>query len=159
MKPFVLDPSMTTMAGIFYPSGHIFATFPNEACVRNAVAALEAAGHLGDTAHADPETILEQIVRTLGSADAPLPSVGADGDMVRRIADQAGSGHHGLLIKVEKKDSVETIVSAIKSAGASAALYYRTFIIEDLIAPPKPTDGPQSVTVGTRAASPDPGDT
>ena len=151
MKPFVLDSTMTSMGGVFYPTGHVFALFPDEDCVRQAAAALDAAGHQGDIAYASPEIILQEIVHTLGTADAPLPSVGAEGDMVRRIADLAGKGHHGLLMAVTDRDSTESLVDAITPAGAVAALYYRTFIIEDLI--PQPAgEGLQSVVVGTHAA-------
>jgi len=91
-------------------------------------------------------------VHTLGTADAPLPSVGAEGDMVRRIADLAGTGHHGVLIEMNDKDTTtDTLVATIGPEGAVAAFYYRTFIIEDLIS--EPADGPlQSVVVGTHAA-------
>lgn len=151
MKPLVLDSSMTNMGGVFYPTGHVFALFPDEDCVRQAAAALQTAGHRGDTAYASPDVILQEIVRTLGTADAPLPSVGAEGDMVRRIADLAGKGHHGMLITMADKDTTDTLVDAITPEGAVTAFYYRTFIIEDLI--PQPVDdGPQSVLVGTHAA-------
>lgn len=155
MKPLILDSSMTNMGGTFYPTGHVFALFPDEDCVRQASAALQAAGHAGDAAYASPEFIMQEIVRTLGTADAPLPSVGAEGDIVRRIADLAGSGHHGMLVKMNDKDDADTLVAAITPEGAVAAFYYRTFIIEDLITPPTPEDK-QSVVVGTRAASPAP---
>lgn len=155
MKPLILDSSMTNMGGTFYPTGHVFALFADEDCVRQAASALQAAGHAGDAAYASPEVIMQEIVRTLGTADAPLPSVGAEGDIVRRIADLAGSGHHGMLVKMADKDSADAIVSAIAPEGAVAAFYYRTFIIEDLITPPEPEDK-QSVVVGTHAASPSP---
>lgn len=151
VKTLVLDSSMTNMSGTFYPTGHVFALFPDEDGARQAAKALESAGHKGETAYASPETILEDIVHTLGSADAPLPSVGAEGDMVRRIADLAAKGHHGMLISMADKDTSEALVDAITPHGAVTAFYYRTFIIEDLI--PQPVDGgPQSVVVGTHAA-------
>ena len=154
MKPLVLDSSMTNMGGTFYPTGHVFALFPDEDCVRQAATALQAAGHQGDTAYASPDVIMQEIVRTLGTADAPMPSVGAEGDMVRRIADLAGKGYHGLLIAMADKDHTDTLVDAIAPEGAVTAFYYRTFIIEDLIS--QPVDGsPQSVVVGTHAAEGD----
>jgi len=154
MKPLVLDSTMTNMGGTFYPTGHVFALFPDEDCVRQAAAALQAAGHAGELAYASPEVILQEIVHTLGTADAPLPSVGAEGDMVRRIADLAGSGHHGLLVKMGDKDSAEALAATIASAGAVSAFYYRTFIIEDLITPAVADERAQSVVVGTHAAAP-----
>ncbi|MDD2177449.1 hypothetical protein OIN59_08375 [Acidovorax sp. D2M1] len=153
MKPLVLDSTMTNLGGVFYPTGHVFALFPDEDCVRQAAAALQAVGHQGETAYASPEAILQEIVHTLGTADAPLPSVGAEGDMVRRIADLAGKGHHGLLIAMADKDDADTLVAAIAPEGAVTAFYYRTFVIEDLISQPA-DDSPQSVVVGTHAAAP-----
>ena len=150
MKPFVLDSSMTNMGGIFYPTGQVFALFPDEDCSRQAALALQAASHQGDIAYASPEVILQEIVHTLGTADAPLPSVGAEGDMVRRIADLAGTGHHGVLIRMADKDAPERVVAAIAPEGAAAAFYYRTFIIEDLV-PQAPEQESQSVVVGTHA--------
>ena len=151
MKPLILDSSMTNMSGVFYPTGHVFALFPDEDCARQAAAALHSARHQGELAHASPEFILQEIVRTLGGTDIPLPSVGAEGDMVRRIADLAGTGHHGLLIAMADKDEADNVVNAIAPEGAVTAFYYRTFIIEDLISQPA-SAGPQSVVVGTHAA-------
>lgn len=151
MKPLVLDSTMTNMGGVFYPTGHVFALFPDEDCVRQAASALQAAGHKGSTAYASPEVIMEEIVRTLGTADAPMPSVGAEGDMVRRIADLAGTGYHGMLVEMAGKDKADAVVEAIAPAGAAAAFHYRTFIIEDLISQ-MPPQGTQSVVAGTHAA-------
>ncbi len=151
MKPLVLDSTMTNMGGVFYPTGHVFALFPDEDCVRQAASALQAAGHKGSTAYASPEVIMEEIVRTLGTADAPMPSVGAEGDMVRRIADLAGTGYHGMLVEMAGKDKADAVVDAIAPAGAAAAFHYRTFIIEDLISQ-VPPQGTQSVVAGTHAA-------
>ena len=153
MKPLLIDSSMTNMSGTFYPTGHVFALFPDEDCVRQAATRLLSAGHTSDTAYASPEVILQDVVRTLGSADAPLPSVGAEGDMVRRIADLASKGHHGLLISVADSDEIDTVTAAITPEGAVAAFYYRTFIIEELVTPPPLVDeSAQSVVVGTHAA-------
>lgn len=152
MKPLILDSTMTSMGGVFYPTGHVFALFHDEDGVRQAADTMRAAGYSSETAYASPEVIMQEIVHTLGSADAPLPSVGAEGDMVRRISDLAGSGHHGMLVKISDKHDVDRLVSLITPAGAVTAFYYRTFIIEDLITPP--TDDPmQSVVVGTHAAA------
>lgn len=150
MKPLVLDARMTSMRGIFYPRGHVFALFPDEPSVQRAVHALHAVGHAGDSAHAPPETLLRDVAHTLSSvADAPLPSVGAEGDMVRRIADWARRGYHGLLIPVGHPSQARAIVDCITPHGAAAALHYRTLIIEELI--DSHDSGEQSVVVGTHA--------
>lgn len=151
MKSLILDSSMTSMAGVFYPTGHVFALFPDEDCVRQAAIALQQANVTGDTCYASPEAILQEIVQTLGTADTPLPSVGAEGDIVRRMADLAATGHHGLLLRMNDKDDPAQVAHALAAEGAVAAFYYRTFVIEDLIAPPAAAASP-SVTVGTHAA-------
>ena len=142
MKPLLLDSSMTSMAGVFYPTGHVFALFPDEDCVRQAASALQAAGHAGETAYASPEVILEDIVQTLGPGDSPLPSLGAEGDIVRRMANLAGTGHHGMLVALADKDAAEAVAAAMASEGAVAAFHYRTFVIEDLITPPTAQETP-----------------
>ena len=152
MRPLIVDSSMTSMGGTFYPTGYVFALFPDEDSTRHAAAALDTIDHKGELSYGDPATVMQEVVRTLGSVDAPLPSVGAEGDMVRRIADLAGAGYHGLLIFLDNQDSIEAVVQAIAPAGAATAFYYRTFIIEDLIAPPMPEDKTQAVVVGTHAA-------
>lgn len=155
MKPFALDSSYTSMSGVFYPTGHVFALFVSAEAARQAAQAFEPGGDR-EASYASPETILKDIVRTLGGSD-PLPSVGAEGDLVRRIADLASTGHHGLLVEVEKGDDADSLRAKLQADGAVAAFYYRTLVIEDLIEQP-PTDTRQSVTVGTHAAAPQPGD-
>ncbi len=157
MKPFALDSSHTSMSGVFYPTGHVFALFPTADLARQAAEALDTAGDIAESAYASPEVIQKDIVRTIGGSDAVLPSVGAEGDFVRRIADLASTGHHGLLVEVGKNDEVEVLTAALQRESAVAAFYYRTLVIEDLIEQP-PTDTKQSVTVGTHAAARQPDD-
>jgi len=132
MKPFALQPEMTSAAGTFYPTGHVFALFSDENAARQAAQALTDQGH-ADIAHAAPETILQHVVRTLGNADEPLPSVGAEGVIVRRIADLAASGRHALFFAARDEDSPESLQAALEPLGAEAAFYYRKLVIEDLI--------------------------
>lgn len=135
MKPFALDPSMTSAAGTFYPTGYVFALFADEAAARSAGQALQAQGR-EDVAHAAPDAILQHVVRTLGNADEPLPSVGAEGVIVRRIAKYASQGAHALFLKAQDGDSPESLGTLLQSLGAVAAFYYRRLVIEDLIPQP-----------------------
>lgn len=137
MKALILNSSMTSLGGVFYPTGHVFALLPDEDCVRQAVAALEAAGFKGDIAYATAEAVLQDIVRTLGNADYPLPSVGAEGDIVRRIAALATRGYSGLLVQVHDHNAIETLAKVMREHQAAAAFHYRTFVIEELIDPPE----------------------
>lgn len=146
MKPLVLDSSMTSTAGVFYPTGHVFVLFPDEDCVRQAAAALQKAGLAGEIAYASPEVILQDIAQTVGTADNPLPSVGPEGDIVRRMADLAGTGHHGMLVALTDKDDPQAVATAMAAEGAVAAFHYRTFVIEDLITPSTRQYAPSTAT-------------
>ena len=149
MKPLVVTSAMTSMNGVFYPTGHVFALFKDEAAARAAMNALQQAQHHGALAHADPARIQSEITRTVSSVDETLPSPGADNDLVRRIDDLAARGYHGVLMELTDKDNIETIQSEIDAHHAEAAFYYRTFIIEELVEQPKNLDS-QSVS-GTHA--------
>lgn len=150
MKPLVVNSAMTSMNGVFYPTGHVFALFQDEGALQQAVAELQKGGHQGSLAYASPEGIRNEITRTVDDTETTLPSVGADNDLVRRIDNLARRGHHGVLIEVTDKDAVENVQAALTEHQATAAFYYRTFIIEELVKPP-PTPNDPSVLVGTRA--------
>lgn len=153
MKPLVVNSAMTSMNGVFYPTGHVFALFKDEGAVQQLAAALQGSEHHGGLAHADPDCIRREITRTVDDTETVIPSVGADNDIVRRIDDMARRGHHGVLIELTDKDDIEALQALLTQQQAAAAFYYRTFIIEELVEQPiEPNpDGP-SVLVGTHAA-------
>lgn len=132
MTPFALTPEMTSASGTFYPTGYVFALFASEDAARAAAQALQAQGH-DDVAFAPPEAIMQHVVRTLGNADDPLPSVGAEGVIVRRIAELASGGAHALMFATRSEDSPESLRAVLQRLAALAAFYYRRLIIEDLI--------------------------
>lgn len=74
MHAFALDPDMLTLAGVFYPTGYVFAMFPTEQDARSTAEALER-DSLSEkpVMLLSPQQILEQVVRTVGSADVPCP--------------------------------------------------------------------------------------
>lgn len=149
MKPLVVTSAMTSMNGVFYPTGHVFALFKDEPAARAAIDALQQAQYHGTLAHADPARIQSEVTRTVSNVDETLPSPGADNDIVRRIDDLATRGYHGVLMELTEKDNIETIQSVVDAYHAEAAFYYRTFIIEELVEQPKNLDS-QSVS-GTHA--------
>lgn len=135
MKPFALTPEMTSASGTFYPTGYVFALFANEDAARSADEVLRGQGR-DDVAHASPDAIMQHVVRTLGNADDPLPSVGAEGTIVRRIGELASGGAHALMFAATGDDSPDSLRATLQQAGALAAFYYRRLIIEDLITQP-----------------------
>ena len=157
MKPFALDSSHTSMSGVFYPTGQVFAMFPSAELTRQAATSVADSEHVGECFFADAATIQTTITRTAESGDAPMPSVGAEADFVRRIGDLAKSGYCGLLIAMDKHDEPEKLAQTLDAAGAVVAFYYRTLVIEVLVEKPLP-GVEQSVNVGTHAAAVQPDD-
>ncbi|WP_313077220.1 hypothetical protein [Melaminivora sp.] len=131
MKPFTLTPEMTSASGTFYPTGQVFALFRNEEAARDAARQLQEQHE--DVMHAAPDAILQHVVRSLGNADDPLPSVGAEGVIVRRIAELASGGAHALMFTAGDDDTPDSLRTLLQQSGALAAFYYRRLIIEDLI--------------------------
>ena len=133
MKHFEFDSSMTTMGGVFYPTGYMIVMFPTEQDATEAAGKLEQDGFSGDKISLlTPDAIQEKIARTVGSADIPLPSAGSEADTVRRFAELAGQGHHGLMIHAPHGDETAYIMELLKGAPISYAQKYRQLVIEDL---------------------------
>ena len=132
MTPFSLDSSMTSMGGVFYPTGHVFALVPSDDVAQAASQALHALGYDGAVRHATPDVILSDIVPTLGDPDEGLPSVGMEGEIVRRIGDLANAGHHGLLVALGHDDA-HKVADVLNAYGATAAFHYRELVIEEMV--------------------------
>jgi len=133
MKPFVLDPDMLTMGGVFYPTGHMVLMFPSQEAAGKASQALQDNGVAGESiSHITPEQIQEKIARTVGNADIPLPSAGTEADTVRMYAKLAGEGHHALLIHAPKAEQSDRVMQLLDGHTISYAQKYRKLVIEDL---------------------------
>lgn len=134
MKPFVMDSSMTTMGGVFYPTGHIVLMLPGREAADKAVRALMDAGFDGDSMSLlSPEVIHGQIARSVGTADIPLPSAGTEADTVRRYAELASQGHWGLMVHAPKSDHGDRVMDALQGMPVAYAQKYRQLVIEDLV--------------------------
>jgi hypothetical protein len=132
MTPFSLDSSMTSMGGVFYPTGHVFAMVPTDDVAHAASEALHALGYAGAVRHATPEAILTDIVPTLGLEETELQSAGLEGEIVQRIGALAHEGHHGLLVALGNDDAHE-VAEVLNAYGATAAFHYRELVIEELV--------------------------
>lgn len=134
MKPFSIEPDMLTMRGVFYPTGYMFIMFPTEKDARDAERALEDNGINGESISLlSPQDIQEKVVRTVGSADIPLPSAGTEADTVRHFAQLASEGHHALMIHAPAAKVSERVMEVLKDAHMSYGQKYRYLVIEDLV--------------------------
>ena len=133
MQAFVLDPGMLTMAGVFYPTGYVFAMFPSEDDARRVGEQVETEKlSTKPLMLLSPQVILKDVVRTVGSADIPLPSAGTEAATVRQYAALAGQGHWALMIHAPDADETEAVMRVVRSAPFSFAEKYRMLVIEDL---------------------------
>ncbi|TFZ03326.1 hypothetical protein [Ramlibacter rhizophilus] len=133
MKPFILDSSMTTMAGVFYPTGHAVLMFPGKDETKRAGKALIEAGVAEDDISVmAPEVIMGDVARTVGSADIPMPSVGTEADTVRQMTHLAAQGHWGLLVHAPHQKDGDLVMNALKGHAPSFAQKYRQLVIEDM---------------------------
>ncbi|APW40577.1 hypothetical protein RD110_08985 [Rhodoferax koreense] len=133
MQRFELDPGMLTMAGVFYPTGYLFVMLPEEEHVQQVARSLPASAHDGKpTMVLTPNEVLEKVVRTVGSADIPLPSVGTEAATIRSYADLASKGHHALMVYAPSADETEEVMKAVRQAPFACAIKYRKLVIEEM---------------------------
>lgn len=133
MKTFELTPDMLTLAGVFYPTGYVFAMFPTEDHARQVGAALAKDNHSPKPVMLlSPQQILAELVRTVGSADIPLPSAGTEAATVRQYAALAGQGHWAVMAHAPDAKDTEAVMRLVRQAPFSFAEKYRRLVIEDL---------------------------
>lgn len=134
MRTFTLEPGMLSMGGQFYPTGHIVAMFPTEDAARAAAKDLARAGCAEDAIlWLPPAVLLQEVVRTVGNADIPLPSAGTEADTTRRYAELAAQGHHGLVIASPDDEHAPGVLQALQAHQPSYAQKYRMLVIEDIV--------------------------
>lgn len=133
MRPFRIDSSMKTMTGVFYPTGWMVLMFPGEQQARDAARRLADAGVVEDRMMPmTPEDFRRDIAGAAGD-DGLLPSAGTEGDTVRKMAQLAAQGHHGLLVHAPSHEDSERITQILKGVPMSFGQKYRTLVIEDIV--------------------------
>ena len=134
MKPFTLEPGMLTLRGVFYPTGYMFLMFPTQEGARAAASKLREAGCTPDAISLlTPADIQEKIVRTVGHADIPLPSAGAEAGTIRRNAQLPSQGHHALLVHAPSSAESDRVMRLLEGMPISYGQKYRHLVIEDLV--------------------------
>lgn len=132
MKQFQLTQDMVNIRGHFYPTGHVVAMFPSAADAEAAAKALLDAGWEHDEISLiTPEVMLRELFPTADEGGSILPSPGTEADTVRRFAEFARHGHHGLLIHAHRKGD-DQVMQVLREHQVSHAQKYRALVIEDL---------------------------
>ena len=134
MQKFQLEPDMLTMAGVFYPTGYVLVMFPDAGEAQRIAQEIDTKG-LSEkpVLTLDAATVLEKVVRTVGSADIPLPSAGTEAATVRQFAALAGQGHCAVMVHAPKAADTEAVMEVVRTAKFSFAEKYRQLVIEDLV--------------------------
>lgn len=132
MRPFQLESSMKTLRGVFYPTGWMVLMFPSEQMARDAAQKLEDGGVAeSDVLLVTPDDFRREIVGATGD-DNILPSAGTEGDTVRKFAELAQQGHHGLMVHAPKHEDSDRILEQLAGSGMSYGQKYRMLVIEDV---------------------------
>lgn len=133
MQAFQMNPKMTTLQGVFYPTGYAFLMFPDAEKTEQAARELEAAGFGDqDVMLLTPKVILREIGMIEGESTVELPSVGTEGATVRKYIDLAREGHHALMVKAPSDDDAERMMRIVREFPFSYAQRYHMLAIEDL---------------------------
>ncbi|TWO67710.1 RNA-binding protein [Caenimonas sedimenti] len=133
MKPFHIEPGMLTMRGVFYPTGYMILMFPGEQDARNAMQKLVDDGiDEGEVSLVSPQMFQEEVARTVGNADIPLPSAGTEADTVRKFTELASQGHFALMIHAPSAKESDRVMALLEGTNMSYGQKYRHLVIEDL---------------------------
>lgn len=133
MKTFALTRQMTTLGGAFYPTGWVVAMLPSEQDVEQAARQLSEQGLDDDhLMHLPPEVLRRELAGAVGESDLPLPSVGTEGQSVRRYVALAKQGQHGLMVHAPGDEDTERVMQVLRQWPVSYAQKYHRLAIEDL---------------------------
>ena len=135
MKRFHLDPGMTNMRGVFYPTGHMVLMFPSAQDAQHAAELLQRDGVADDDLSlADPAEFEAQVADASDDYDdLLLPSVGTEGETVRRFRTLAREGHHALIVHASARLSSDHVLDVLRDTHISYGQRYRFLVIEDLV--------------------------
>lgn len=120
--------------GVFKPVGHVVISFPSDADLRFAQAALVEAGFHGpDTVRSyTPAAMIEQIDAQLADA-SPLASLGQELNLVKAHRALAERGYHWLVVRAPSDDQARRVASVARRFNAERVQKYGRLIVEELI--------------------------
>lgn len=133
MQSFLMDPKMSTMQGVFYPTGYAFLMFPDVKTTEDVAQKLESSGfNSQDVMLLKPAEILREIGKIDGDSSVELPSVGTEGATVQKYINLARDGHHALMVKAPSDADAERLMTVVREFPFSYGQKYHMLAIEDL---------------------------
>jgi hypothetical protein len=124
---------LPTSFGVFKPVGYVMMGLPMQAQVDALVVALHGAGWpaAGLRQFAPRESVDE--LRAMVDQAGLLAGFGYEITLLRRYLALAEQGYRWLLVKADDGEGAAAAAALALTAGATLAVYYRRFIVEDLI--------------------------
>lgn len=132
MKTFVMHRKMRTLGGAFYPTGWVVAMVPAQDVGHLGQALSEQGIAEDDLMHLPPEVLLRELGGAVGESDLPLPSVGTEGESVRKYLGLAREGLHGLMVHAPDDADTERVMQVLHRVPVAYAQKYHRLAIEDL---------------------------
>lgn len=133
MQPFLMTSKMTTIQGVFYPTGYAVVMFPDAEKAQEAAQKIEQVGFSDqDVMFLTPSVIFREIGKIDGDSSVELPSVGTEGATVNKYINLAREGHHALMVKAPSDDDSERLMSVVREMPFSYAQKYHMLAMEDL---------------------------
>lgn len=135
MKHFNLSTKMTTMRGVFYPTGHMVLMFPTEQDALHAARLLRNDGLSEDDLCLGTPEEFEREIRsaTDEGGDLLLPSIGTEAETAQHFRQLAHAGHYALIVHANAKVTSDHVLDLLKDTHVSYGQRYRYLVIEDLV--------------------------
>ena len=124
---------LPTSFGALKPVGHVLIalrTMQQQSILE--VALLEEGWPREQVAEFKPRDSVQELTALVEKAGA-MAGFGYEITLMRRYLELARDGHHWLLVRVDDDAKAQRVGELARLYGASAAVYYRTFTIEELL--------------------------
>ena len=125
--------NVPTSFGVFKPVGYVMVGLPTQNQSDALVIALHGAGWLGASVlHFTPRESIAELHALVNNASS-VAGFGYEITLLRRYLALAKEGYRWLLVKVEDSEHAAAAAEHARHCGATLAVYYRTFTVEELL--------------------------
>lgn len=125
---------LPTSFGALKPVGHVLIALKTRQQKGVVQTALSEEGWAPEAmADFTPSESVDELANMVDQASGGLAGFGYELTLMRRYLELARQGHCWLLVKVDDDAKAQRIGQLARLYGASAAVHYRTFTVEDLL--------------------------